>query len=99
MRNPFKKKFRLQVKKRDGRIENFDRNKLKNSFFAAGHENEKDVENLALEIIAWIQETVKGEHVESQALRDKVVEMLGNTDPEAAERYKTFRREAIISIK
>ncbi|MBU1152209.1 hypothetical protein KJ632_05295 [Patescibacteria group bacterium] len=99
MRNFRKKTIKLQVKKRSGDLEAFDPHKLQSSFFAAGLENREEVAGLVQKLVAWIQETAKDGSIETQAMWTKVSEMLKEIDPQAAERYESFRRESIIGLK
>ena len=80
----------VQVKKRDGRLEDFDRNKLKNSVIAAGATPE-DAEDLTAKIEAWATEMAEEDIIESSAIWEKVIGILETSDPEAAESYKAYR--------
>lgn len=80
----------MQVKKRDGRLEGFDREKLKRGLVAAGVEDEK-VAELVDQLEDWAQEAAVDETIESQAIWEKVVEVLEGADPDAVDRYKAYR--------
>lgn len=80
----------MQVKKRDGRLEDFDRNKLKNSFIAAGVADEQ-AEGLTAEVETWATATAQEDVIESQAIWEKVVEILESTAPEVAASYRAHR--------
>lgn len=80
----------MQVKKRDGRLEEFDREKLKRGLVAAGIEDEK-TEELTSQLEQWAQDAATDEVIESQAIWEKMVEVLEETDPDSASRYKAYR--------
>lgn len=80
----------MQVRKRDGRLEDFDRNKLKNSFIAAGVA-EENAETFTSEVEMWTVGAAEEDVVETTAIWEKVVGVLEASDPEAANRYKAYR--------
>lgn len=83
----------MQVRKRDGRLEDFDREKLRRSFVACGVE-EASVESSTAEVESWATATA-GESgvVEATAIWSRVVEALERSNPEAAERYRAHRKQ------
>lgn len=82
----------MQVRKRDGRLEEFDRNKLKGGLVTAGA-SEEDAERYTTEVETWAGETAENDVIEATAIWQKVVEVLEASEPETAKTYKSFRIE------
>ena len=82
----------MQVKKRDGSLEEFDREKVFRSAVAAGL-SEEDATPLALEVEAWVGGVVEGTVVSTPEMRNKVLGLLRERDPEAAARFEGYRKE------
>lgn len=82
----------LQVEKRDGQLEDFDREKITRSVTAAGLA-EEEVESLASEVEVWANEAAKDDVVSSSELKGKVLELLRGRDPGAATRFEEYKKE------
>ena len=80
----------MQVKKRDGRVQEFERSKLKGSLVSAGLTDE-NAESLVADVEVWMEGAAEEGVVDSQAIWEKVVEELEVLDPDAAEAYESFR--------
>lgn len=80
----------MQVKKRDGRLEDFSHDKLKSSFTAAGTAEEA-AEELTSQVESWAEGAANEGVIETPAIWNKVVEVLEAADPGAAEHYKGYQ--------
>lgn len=80
----------MQVEKRDGSLQEFDRNKLKGGLMSAGLADE-DAESLTVDVEAWMEDVAEDDTVASQAIWEKVVDELEYLDPDVAEKYRGFR--------
>jgi len=74
----------VQVKKRDGSLEEFDREKIFRGVVAAGLA-EEDATPLALAVEAWVGGAAGGNVVSTLEVRDKVLGLLRERDSEAGE--------------
>lgn len=79
----------MKVSKRDGSLQEFDRNKLKQSIIDAGTEQYL-AEDVCKEIEGWIEEST-AEQISSEQIRNKAIEVLNDTDPVTAENYRSYR--------
>jgi len=82
----------MKIQKKDGRLEEFDRNKLKQSILAAGA-NENEVESIITQVEAWAPSMVVNDAVHSQVIRAKVIELLKTANPTAAKTYEEYRKK------
>ncbi|MBU0708504.1 hypothetical protein KJ596_01985 [Patescibacteria group bacterium] len=80
----------MQVRKRDGSLEEFDRNKIKGGLVAAGVE-EAEAEEITVELGSWATSTALENAVETQAIWEKACEVLDGYNPDIATVYKTHR--------
>jgi len=80
----------MQVKKRDGSLQGFDREKLKGSVVAAGVAD-NEAESLTAGVEVWMEGAAVDGAVESQAIWEKVYGELQGLNSEAAEAYRKFR--------
>ncbi|OGM20237.1 hypothetical protein A2955_01870 [Candidatus Woesebacteria bacterium RIFCSPLOWO2_01_FULL_37_19] len=81
----------LKVKKRDESLEDWSNDKLIASMTKAGVEV-VDAQRIALEIKNWVSQNSIDGHVNSDELRDKVIEMLKNDFPLEADSYSIFKK-------
>ena len=81
----------LKVKKRDESLEDWSNDKLIASVTKAGVEV-VDAQRIALEIKNWVSQNSIDGHVNSDELRDKVIEMLKNDFPLEADSYSIFKK-------
>lgn len=82
----------VQVQKKDGNLESFDRNKISQSLKKAGATEEQS-ENIASHIEEWVSISTVTGVIGSTELRNKVINMLKSVNPEAAESYESYRQE------
>ncbi|MFH1840941.1 MAG: ATP cone domain-containing protein [Candidatus Shapirobacteria bacterium] len=80
-----------QVQKNDGRLEEFDRNKLVHGALAAGATAE-EAEKIAVEIEAWVATVAVENVVKSADLRVKGLEVLRQVNPAAADSFASYRK-------
>lgn len=80
----------IQVKKRDGSLENFDQAKIARVAVATGIDTGQG-QQLAANVASWI-ESLGQPTVTSQQIRDKVVEELQKVNPNAARLYTWYEK-------
>ncbi len=81
---------KIKVRKRDGSLEPFKREKTIESMEAAGASPEA-AESITSEVEEWLIKAATNKIVQSSAIRKRVLELLRPQDPKAAlnfERYK-----------
>ena len=82
----------MLVEKRNGETQEFDRDKLIHSLVNAGAEEEA-AKGAALDIESWaVSRAAEEGSVKSQAIRDKVISDLRNSQPEVAKRYEAYTK-------
>jgi 2-phosphoglycerate kinase len=79
----------VQVRKRDGRLEDYNRQKLYQSVIAAGL-SETEADSVADQITNWVQQS--DEVVSTQQIRDRVIQFLEINNPEVSEKYKSYKK-------
>ncbi len=84
----------VQVKKRDGRLEDFDRQKVYRSVVAAGLAEEK-ANNIANQIQLWVQQSES--IVSTGEIRKRVIGLLEAENLEVAENYKTYKERSEVA--
>ena len=82
----------MQIQKKDGRLEEFDRSKLKQSILAAGT-NENEAESTTAQVEAWAPSMAINNAVHSQVIRAKTIELLKTTNPTAAKTYEEYKKQ------
>lgn len=82
-----------KVKKKDGSLQDFDRNKVFNSVMRAGGTRE-EAEKVASEVESWLPSVAVNGEVDSQTIRAKVIEVLKVVNPTVAGDYETHKKEA-----
>jgi len=85
----------MQIQKKDGRLEEFDRNKLKQSILAAGA-NEDEAESITAQIEAWAPSMAIDNAVHSQVIRAKVIELLKTANPTATKTYEEYQKSSTV---
>lgn len=83
----------LQVEKKDGSLEPFDRAKTKASMVNAGA-SDSQAESLTTQIEGWAKQTAKEGVVKSSQIREKVLEVLRPVNPEAADAFEKYKKPA-----
>lgn len=76
--------------KKDGMLEDFDRNKIVNGVVKAGAAAE-EAEKVASAIEAWLP-AAAANMVKSQDVRTKVLEVLGTVNPVAAAGFEAYQK-------
>lgn len=82
----------LQVKKKDGGVEPFMREKLSGSLVKSGATPDQ-AESITSQVESWVPSVAEEGVVPSSTIREKVSELLGAENPAAAENYSTFKKE------
>jgi 2-phosphoglycerate kinase len=81
----------LKVRKRNGHLQDFDHQKIANSIAKAGGLPEQ-AEDIAVQVENWAQGTAVDRMVPSSEIRNKVLELLRISNPEAAKSYEQYRK-------
>jgi hypothetical protein len=81
----------IRVQKKDGRLEDFDRNKVLNGVVKSGA-SVGEAETITQQIEAWVQTAAVNGMVSSMNLRQKVLEVLKATNPVAGEAFENYRK-------
>lgn len=82
----------LKVQKKDGRIEDFDRSKVKNGILSSGA-TEEQAESATQEIERWAASTGINGIVRTPDLKAKLLEVLGGVNPDAKSSFENFKKE------
>ena len=83
----------LKVMKKDGRIENFERSKVKNGVIKSGATPEQ-AEKVASQVEAWAQGAAVDGTIKSGDIRPKVLEFLKTINAEVASRFEAYKKPA-----
>lgn len=83
----------MQIQKKDGRMEPFDRNKVLGGVIKSGATPEQ-AESIATQIEAWAQTAAIGGVIRSSEVRIKVLELLRLVNLEAAANFETYQKPA-----
>jgi len=86
-----------QVQKKDGSLENFDRNKIVNGVVKAGGSAE-EAEKVAAAIEAWLPTVAGAGVVTSTQIRAKVLEVLRTVNPTVATNFENYQKPAEPAI-
>lgn len=81
----------IQVKKRDGRLEDFDRSKIINGLLKAGADS-KEAENIAGQIEGWSFSAAKDGIIVSGEIKTKTIELLQPMNPKAAAAFQAYQK-------
>ena len=81
----------IKVEKKDGRLEDFDRNKVSGSVVKSGASPEK-AESIATQIETWAQSAAMDGVIKSSDIKTKVLELLRSVNPEAAASFETYKK-------
>jgi 2-phosphoglycerate kinase len=79
----------FQVRKKDGSLEDFNPEKVYNSFIAAGLAP-ADAEDIAKQILLWAEQS--DEMITTAEIRKRAIGLMETKDIEAAERYKSYQK-------
>lgn len=80
-----------KVQKKDGTIEDFDRNKILAGIIASGGTME-DAERVTNEVETWLSTMVVNNVIRSSDIRKKGLEVFRNVNPEAAEKFESYSK-------
>lgn len=81
----------IKVEKKDGRLEDFDRNKVSNGIVKSGATSEQ-AEGIAAQIETWAQGAAVNGVIKSSDIRPKVLELLRSVNPEAAASFAVYKK-------
>lgn len=81
----------IKVEKKDGSLEDFDRNKVSGGLVGAGVSSE-DAETIAGQVEVWVQGAVVDGVIKSSELRTKVLELLKPINPEVAAKFESYHK-------
>ena len=82
---------KIKVKKKDGRLENFDRNKLNSGLVKSGASPE-EAENIIAQIETWTQSAALDGVVKSSDIKTKILALLRSINPEAATTFEAYKK-------
>lgn len=88
-----RKKVPVKVQKKDGRLEDFDRNKVLNGVVKSGA-TPQQAEEVTKQVEAWLSTAAVGGVVSSMAIRNKVLEVLRGINPVAAASFESYQKPA-----
>lgn len=80
-----------KVQKKDGSLEDFDKQKLIDGVIRAGASTE-DAQKVADAIEAWLPEAAKENVVNSMDIRTKGLEVLKSVNPDVAGQFEAFKK-------
>lgn len=84
----------VKVQKKDGSLQDFDRNKVFNGVIKSGVTPE-EAENVTKQVEAWLPTATVDGVVVSMAIREKVLEILRATNPTAAAAFVNYQKPAM----
>lgn len=79
----------MQVQKKDGRLEDFSREKLYNSFLAAGL-SPVDAEEIAKQVQAWVEMSETA--MTTAEIRKRAIGLMETKDVQASENYANYQK-------
>lgn len=81
----------IKVQKKDGRLEDFDRNKVSQGIIKSGGMPDQ-AENIAAQVETWAQTTAVNGVIGTGEIRNKVLELLRAVNPEVAAGFEAYRK-------
>jgi transcriptional regulator NrdR family protein len=81
----------LQVQKKDGQLQPFDRNKVLGGLVKSGVSAEQ-AESIAIQVEAWVQVAAHNGVVQSLEIRAKVLELLKAVNPTVAASFEAYQK-------
>ena len=81
----------IKVRKKDGHLEDFNRNKVTGGIIKSGATSEQ-AENIARQVETWIQGAATDGVVDASSIKGKVLELLRPTNPEAAGKFEAYKK-------
>jgi transcriptional regulator NrdR family protein len=82
---------KVKIQKKDGRIEEFDKEKLKRSIFSAGATKGQS-QLVTQEVEEWLYNVALEEIIDTQEIRNKVVGSLTEKNPQAGKSYQEYKK-------
>jgi transcriptional regulator NrdR family protein len=82
----------MKIKKKDGKIEAFSRDKLMNSMRKAGMVSKDNMEKIANSVTAFVKEAGKKGAVESSKIRERVIGQMKTMNSAAADKFASFKK-------
>lgn len=81
----------IKVKKRNGSLQEFDRNKIESSIAKAGGTPE-EAGRVSVEVESWVPSAAVDGVISSLQIREKVLELLRTPNPEVAKTFEEYRK-------
>lgn len=81
----------MQVQKKDGSLEEFDRSKVSGGVVKAGATLDQ-AETIATQVEAWARESAVDGIIRANEVRTKVLELLRATNPEAGATFEAYKK-------
>lgn len=81
----------FKVQKKDGRLEDFDRNKVLNGLVKSGATSE-EAEGITGQIETWLPTVAVDDVIKTREIRDKVLELLREVNPQAADAFESYQK-------
>lgn len=81
----------IKVKKRNGSLQEFDRNKIESSIAKAGGTPE-GAGKISVEVENWVSGAAVDGVISSLQIREKVLELLRVANPEVAKTFEEYRK-------
>lgn len=81
----------VKVQKKDGRMEDFDRNKIFGGIVKSGTTSE-EAENATRQIESWVQAAAVNGIINSGQIRSKLLEILRGVNPTAATAFEAYQK-------
>lgn len=81
----------VQVRKKDGRLDPFDRNKILNGLLKSGT-SQAEAENVTVQVEAWVPGVALSGVVNSSDLKSKALELLRGVNPAAAAAFESYQK-------
>jgi len=82
----------IKVRKRDGRLEDFDKRKIVTGAVGSGCSFE-EAKKLADQVMVWAESNLHEGAVDSSEVRIKVLELMRSSNPVAASSFETYRKK------
>lgn len=81
----------LQVQKKDGRLEFFDRNKILNGLIKSGA-SATEAEGVTSQVESWVSTAAVNNVIKTADIKIKVLELLRSANPTVAASFEAFRK-------
>lgn len=84
----------MKVQKKDGVIEDFDRNKIVNGIVKSGGTSEQ-AENIAGQIETWANTAAVNGIIRALDIKSKLLELLGAVNPVAKANFENYQKPIV----